>query len=86
MKTYRNDYEPVELLGKGSLSDRFIRVRGGVWTATHHAQEYLVFADTLRFRQDDQPHPLDVREMKTISSDILTSDDQRVGVKVEVKA
>ena len=72
MTTYRNDFEPVELLGKGPLTDRFVLVRGGVWTATHHRQEYLVFADTLKFRADDQEHPLDVREMKGPLVQIVT--------------
>ncbi|CAN7261109.1 hypothetical protein LJR098_001085 [Rhizobium sp. LjRoot98] len=86
MTDYRNNYEPVVLLGKGSLTDRFVRVRGGVWTATHHKQEYLVFADTLRFRQDDQPHPLDVREMVVVSHEELEGSDEQVSLTIEVKA
>lgn len=86
MTTYRNDYEPVELLGRGSLTDRFVLVRGSVWTATHHKQEYLVFADTLQFRQDGQPHPLDVREMKTVLHEEIEGSNEAVSVTVEVKA
>lgn len=86
MTNYRNDYEPVELLGKGSLTDRFVRVRGGAWTATHHKQEYIVFADTLGFRQDGQAHPLDVRPWLTVSREEMASEDDRVSVTFEVKA
>lgn len=60
-----NDSGIVEIIGKGALTDRFVRVRmldtlsaylNGV------PDGYLVFADTMRYRMDDQPHPLDVSE------------------------
>lgn len=86
MTTYRNTYEPVELLGKGSLTDGFVRVRGGAWTATHYKQEYLVFADTLRFRMDGQDDPLDVREMVVVSHEELEGCDEQVSLSIEVKA
>lgn len=88
MTDYRNEHGLVELLGPGPLTDRFLRVRMDDVPAYLNSlpPEYLVWADTLRYRRDDQPHPLDVRELKTVSVDILTSTDQRVSVSVEVKA
>ncbi|MBA9034340.1 hypothetical protein [Rhizobium leguminosarum] len=63
MSELYNEFGIVEIVGKGDLSDRFLRVR---FLDAHlnylHRNEngYLVFADTLRFRADGKPHPLDV--------------------------
>lgn len=88
MVTYRNEHGLVEILGPGPLTDTFLRVRMDDVPAYLNSlqPEYLVWADTLRYRRDDKAHPLDVREMKTMSLDILTSNDRQVSVSVEVKA
>ncbi|MGO7353869.1 hypothetical protein ACCS66_03935 [Rhizobium ruizarguesonis] len=85
MTEYTNDYEPVELLGLSLTSTRFMRLRGGAWTAIQHKKEYLVFADTLKFRMDGQPHPLDVRELRVLSTEEIVSEDGSVSVTIEVK-
>ncbi|MDE3775433.1 hypothetical protein I7F96_32235 [Sinorhizobium meliloti] len=60
-----NDYGMVEILDKRDVSDRFKRVR---FMDFHLAQlngfedGYLVFADTMRYRMDSEPHPLDVSD------------------------
>jgi hypothetical protein len=40
-----------------------MRVGGVVWSAVHHKEFYTVFADTMKFRMNDEAHPLDVREV-----------------------
>ncbi|MBO9170889.1 hypothetical protein [Rhizobium sp. L245/93] len=55
----------VEIIGKGALSDRFVRVRMLDTLAAYLCgvpDGYLVFADTMRYRMDDQPDALDVSE------------------------
>ncbi|MGO6676418.1 hypothetical protein [Rhizobium leguminosarum] len=44
-----------------------------------------MFADTKRYRMDEQPHPLDVRELKVMSHEEMTSEDGWVSVVLEVK-
>ncbi|KQQ61134.1 hypothetical protein ASF69_01545 [Rhizobium sp. Leaf311] len=88
MTTYRNEHGPVEILGPGPLTDTYLRVRmDDVLAYLISLQpEYLVWADTLRFRRDDQPHPLDVREMVVVSKEEIEGSDETVSVKVQVKA
>ncbi|CAN7261245.1 hypothetical protein LJR098_001088 [Rhizobium sp. LjRoot98] len=58
-----NDYGMVEIVGKGDLSDRFVKVR---FLDIHLAYTngvkdgYLVFADTMRYRMDGEPDSFDV--------------------------
>lgn len=87
MTEYTNDYGPVDILGPGPLSERFTRVRMDDVPAylTNQPAEYLVFADTLRYRMDGQPHPLDVRELKVLSTETMTNEDGSVSMTLEVK-
>ncbi|MEY9198437.1 hypothetical protein ABIA16_003553 [Sinorhizobium fredii] len=88
MKTnHMNAYTYVELLGPGPLSERYTRVRmdGVIAYCLNMPTDYLVFADTLRYRMDGQPHPLDVRELKVLSHEEMTSEDGSVSVVLEVK-
>ncbi|NTI03163.1 hypothetical protein G6K88_14155 [Agrobacterium rhizogenes] len=86
MTEYTNDYDRVINLGPSPLSDRFTRVRGGVWTKLGlDIQDYVVFTDTMRYRMDDQPHPLDVRELKVLSTDSMAGEDGSASVVLEVK-
>ncbi|WSG96427.1 hypothetical protein U8P76_05810 [Rhizobium johnstonii] len=87
MTEYTNDYGPVEILRPGPLSERFCRVRIDDVSAylMNQSAEYLVFADTKRYRMDGQPHPLDVRELKVLSTEEMASEDGSVSVTLEVK-
>jgi hypothetical protein len=87
MTEYTNNHGPVEILGPGPLSERFLRVRMDDVPAylTDQPAEYLVFADTLRYRMDGQPHDLDVRELKVLSTDTMASEDGSVSLVLEVK-
>lgn len=51
---YANDYGDVEVVGPGTLSDRFREIH------QDGRAPYLVFADTMRYRMDGERHPLDV--------------------------
>ncbi|MGO7115587.1 hypothetical protein ACCS79_03645 [Rhizobium johnstonii] len=51
---HSNEYGTVEVIGPGPLSDRFRLIQ------QEGRASYLVFADTMKYRMDDQPHPLDV--------------------------
>lgn len=63
MSELYNDYGIVEIVDKGDLTDRFVRVR---FMDTHVAylnrleEGYLLFADTMRYRRDGESNPLDV--------------------------
>ncbi|TAY50946.1 hypothetical protein [Rhizobium leguminosarum] len=63
MSELYNDYGMVEIVGIGDLTERFVRVR---FMDTHVEylnqleEGYLLFADTMRYRMDGEPHPLDV--------------------------
>ena len=53
---YLNANGPVMFGGYGLLSQRF------VWAVPQSDPKYLVYADTLKYRADGIPHPLDLRE------------------------
>ncbi|MBA9034339.1 hypothetical protein [Rhizobium leguminosarum] len=87
MTTYANGYDTVEIL-EHNETDYFLRVRMPVHVAYLHNIErnpYWVLADTLRYRMDDQPHPLDVRELKVLSTEMIEGSDEAVSVTLEVK-
>lgn len=87
MTDYVNSYGPVEIIGTGSLTERFIKVRGGAWTAVAHGSpDYVVFADTLKFRMDGQSDPLDVRLLEVVIHEEMASEDGAVALTLEVKA
>lgn len=87
MTEYTNNHAPVEVLGPGPPSERFLPVRMDDVPAylTNQPAEYLVFTDTKRYRMDGQPHPLDVRELKVLSTEEMVSEDGSVSVTIEVK-
>ncbi|TAY50947.1 hypothetical protein [Rhizobium leguminosarum] len=87
MTEYTNDHSPVEIIGPGELSERFLRVRMDDVPAylTNQPAEYLVFGDTLRYRMDGQPHPLDVRELKVLSTETISSEDRSLSLVLEIK-
>ncbi|MBX5164785.1 hypothetical protein [Rhizobium sp. NZLR4b] len=69
MTNLYNNYGMVEIVQSQGLSDRFFKVRfmdlhlGYL----HRFEEgYLVFADSMRYRMDGAPHPLDVSEENEI--------------------
>lgn len=74
-----NEHDEIDVLGPGPLSQRFVRVR-----EKGTGKEYLVFADTMRYSLDDQPHPLDVREMVVVERWEEASEDGVVSVKMGV--
>lgn len=86
MTEYTNEFCPVEILGPTS-SSRFLRVRMFDLAAycLDLPQDYLVFADTLRYRMDGQPHDLDVREVNVLSHEQIEGSDDQVSVRLEVK-
>ncbi|CDN46844.1 hypothetical protein [Neorhizobium galegae] len=87
MTEYTNNYGPVDILGPGPLTERFTCVRMDDVPAylTNQPAEYLVFADTLQYRRDGQPHDLDVRELKVLSHEVIEGSDETVSVTMEVK-
>jgi hypothetical protein len=87
MTEYTNNHGPVDILGPGPLSGRFTRVRMDDVPAylNNHPAEYLVFADTMRYRGDGQLHDLDVRELKVLSTDTMASEDGSLSLVLEVK-
>ncbi|UFW65792.1 hypothetical protein RlegWSM1455_07155 [Rhizobium laguerreae] len=59
-----NDYGMVEIVDDDSLTDGFKRVRfldSQLAYIECRDGGYLVFSDTMRYRMDDEPHPLDVK-------------------------
>lgn len=88
MTDYVNFFGPVEIIGNGQLTERFVRVRMDPLVAymTVSNAEYLVFADTLRYRADGQTDPLDVRRLNVVIHEEMTGEDGEVAVTLEVKA
>ncbi|MBX5160416.1 hypothetical protein HJB89_25360 [Rhizobium sp. NZLR8] len=87
MTEYTNDLGPVEILGLSPASNRHTLVRMEVHAAYLEdiPQEYVVYTATMRWRMDGQPHPLDVREVKVLSSEAMANEDGSVSVVLEVK-
>ncbi len=87
MTEYTNDIGPVEIIGPGPLSNKFIKVRGSevIKMVLGTPFEYLVFADTMQYRADGVHDLLDVREVKVLSREELVSEEGLVSVVLEVK-
>ncbi|KQQ61133.1 hypothetical protein ASF69_01540 [Rhizobium sp. Leaf311] len=64
MKKYGiNEYGIVEIVGTGPLSDQFliVRMESVARKLNSIPDEYMIWADTKRYRRDRQAHPLDVQ-------------------------
>ncbi|MGX9991596.1 hypothetical protein ACS4RR_020935 [Rhizobium sp. Z1P35] len=87
MTEYTNEYGPVEILSPSPASNRHLLVRMKIHTAYLEdiPQEYVVYSTTMKWRMDGLPHPLDVRELKVLSTEEMVSGDGSVSVTIEVK-
>ncbi|NZD54159.1 hypothetical protein [Rhizobium leguminosarum] len=47
---------------------------------------YWIVASTMQYRPDGVPHPLDVRELKVLSHEVIEGSDEQVLVTIEIKA
>ena len=54
----KNQFGPIKVLGSGPLTTRFKLIE------QEGRQSYLVWADTMRYRLDDELHALDVVDDK----------------------
>ncbi len=87
MTEYTNEYGRVEFLPYRDV-DFFRRVQQedvSAFLSNVHPNPYWVVASTMQYRADEVPHPLDVREVKVLSSEEMASEDGSVSVVVEVK-